>query len=300
MQELQSHAGERGVTLALELPEHRFQACAAIAPALRQVLAEPAVQRRQVQPSWRAGGAAPHPRRPALAIEVRDTGLGMSQAQVEKLFEPFNRLGRESSMIEGTGIGLVISRSLVELMGGHLEVASRPDLGSSFRFSLPLQDAAAGEEVDETSLKPSVVSQALAGHVLYTDDDEVNRLLMQAYFGLMPAVELTLASDGFTGLALARELHPDLILIDLMMPGMSGREMLAAVRADPSLAATLCIAVSANAMPEEIEEALTAGFDGYLTKPLSATALLSALQKGLPLPVRASQNAQTLTSATSG
>ena len=121
------------------------------------------------------------------------------------------------------------------------------------------------------------------GHVLYIDDDSVNRMLMQAFLDTWPGLQLSLAADGASGLALALQAVPDLVLIDMMMPEMNGLQVLAAVRSHPVLRAIPCIAVSANAMPQEIDDALAAGFDGYLTKPLLAPALLAEIDRALRL-----------------
>ena len=215
-----------------------------------------------------------------LRLSVRDSGLGMSQHQLDTLFEPFNRLGREASTIEGTGIGLVIARNLVELMGGTLKVRSQAGVGSEFSVELPLARAAAAAPGAPTAPSPAdTLPFMLAGRVLYIDDDEVNRLLMQAYLGERAGIEFHAVSDGRAGIAHARDALPDLLLIDLMMPGMSGLDVLQALRADAMLRHIPCVAVSANAMPEEIGEALAAGFDGYLTKPLSLQALLTEMER---------------------
>jgi CheY-like chemotaxis protein len=210
---------------------------------------------------------------------VRDTGLGMTTEQIEMLFEPFNRLGREGTAVEGTGIGLVITRSLVELMGGRIVVSSQPGHGTTFVVSLPLAEdggpAATAQPLGSLSHAPA------RGRVLYIDDDPVNRVLMQAFLGLRPGVQLSVAGDGASGLAMAEQQTPDLMLVDMMMPTMNGLQVLQAIRASATLQATPCMAVSANAMPHEIAEALAAGFDGYLTKPLSAAVLLGELDRVL-------------------
>jgi PAS domain S-box-containing protein len=225
-----------------------------------------------------AGGAE------GLVLTVRDTGMGMSTVQVEALFQPFNRLGREGTGIEGTGIGLVITRNLVGAMGGQLKVSSEPGVGTVFRVALPLP--AARHDAVETA-RPGVLlqapSQAQKGlcRVLYIDDDPINRLLIEALLALRPDVQLTVASSGPQGLKLAAGLLPDLVLTDMMMPAMGGMQVLQAIRASATLRATRCIAVSASAMPQDVEEALAAGFDHYLSKPLSASALLQEIDRSM-------------------
>jgi len=215
-----------------------------------------------------------------LQVAVRDTGVGLSAAQLEALFQPFNRLGREGSAVEGTGIGLVITRSLLELMGGSLSVHSEPGRGTVFIAEWPLAPVGAAEP-DDAALPAHRAHLACvtSGRLVYIDDDEVNRELMRAFLGLRPSLAVELAADGPSGLAMAARTRPDALLIDMMMPGMDGLQVLQAVRADPTLRATPCIAVSANAMPAEVQSALAAGFDGYLTKPLSADALLHEIDR---------------------
>jgi PAS domain S-box-containing protein len=214
-------------------------------------------------------------------ITLSDTGLGMTAAQLDELFEPFNRLGREDSAVEGTGIGLVITRNLVELMGGRLRVHSEPSVGTSFTVELPsARDPVAAQAEPAAEAQRDVLLRAAPrGRAIYIDDDSVNRVLMQALLAQRPGIELRLAADGATGVALARSFQPDLALIDLMMPGMSGLEVLQTFRADPVLRELPCLAVSANAMPEEIRDALAAGFDGYITKPLKMQVLLAEIDR---------------------
>lgn len=217
-----------------------------------------------------------------VEITVTDTGLGMTAEQLSTLFQPFNRLGREGSGIEGTGIGLVIARNLAELMGGTLVARSTPAVGSEFTLRLTSGRAGEIEAAELTVPMPLDACLQFAGcRVLYIDDNELNRVLMEACFSHRPQVELSLAPDGPTGLALARELCPDLILLDLLLPGMDGFAVLKALRSDPITARTPCVAVSASAMPSEIDQAVAQGFDGYLTKPLSLTTLLKEVDTRL-------------------
>jgi PAS domain S-box-containing protein len=218
-----------------------------------------------------------------LQLSVEDTGLGMDEQQLSGLFQPFNRLGREEGNVEGTGIGLVIARSLLELMCGRLEVRSRAGAGSVFSFSLPLAAPAGAVPRAAPACEPALpqASERVAGELIYIDDDEVNQALMQAFMVRRPAVRLRLAGDGRTGIEMALALPPQLMLIDMMMPGLDGTQVLAAVRAQPLLRGVRCVAVSANAMPGEIAAALAAGFDGYLTKPLSLQLLLQEIDLGM-------------------
>jgi PAS domain S-box-containing protein len=217
-----------------------------------------------------------------LRICVADTGIGIAPTQLDNLFQPFNRLGRESLAIEGTGIGLVIVRNLVELMGARLEVHSSAGVGSEFWFDLALAGAA-GEPVAPSVSRPAApgVRQDVVGDVLYIDDDEVNRVLMKAFLEVRPGVRLALAADGRSGIAAALQKRPQLVLIDMMLPDMHGLDVLAALRVDERGRGMPCVAVSANAMPEEIRIALAAGFDQYLTKPLMVPTLLALVDRVL-------------------
>ncbi|MFZ2990929.1 ATP-binding protein [Ideonella sp.] len=219
-----------------------------------------------------------------LRLTVRDTGLGMTSSQLEGMFQPFNRLGRESSRIEGTGIGLVITRGLIDLMNGQLQVQSEPGQGSCFELQLPLQWAKAPmTSQQQASSLPGQTAASEAGirRVIYVDDDEVNRVLMEGFLALRPDLALTVTSSGTEALSLARQDRPDLLLVDMMMPGMNGLQVLQAMRADERLRSVPCIAVSANAMPQEIAQALAAGFDGYVTKPVMASVLHTEIDRAL-------------------
>jgi len=209
-------------------------------------------------------------------VAVQDNGAGMTAQQMQRLFQPFQRLGREEGPVPGTGIGLVITRNLVELMGGRLEVQSTPGEGS--RFTLVLQAAGPATAYAQVTAPVVATQPALWGRVLYIEDDEVNRLLLQAMFALRPGLELALAPDARTGLAMARELQPQLLLVDMSLPDLHGLELVRALRAEPRLRHVPCIAVSANAMAADIEAARVAGFDAYVTKPLSAATLFATIE----------------------
>jgi CheY-like chemotaxis protein len=166
-------------------------------------------------------------------------------------------------------------------------VTSEADRGSEFTVDLPAVDAPPTATPAAAPSPPTMVARPeVRGHVLYIEDDEVNRLLMQTYFNWRPQVALTLACDGSAGLAAARADAPDLILLDMRLPDMSGLEVLHALRSQPGLRDTPCLVISADAMPEEISAALAAGANGYLTKPLSPSDLLSALDANLPVRAR--------------
>ncbi len=213
-----------------------------------------------------------------IDLVVTDTGIGMDAEQLENLYQPFNRLGRENGDVAGTGIGLVISRNLMALMGGSLFVSSAAGQGSCFKARLR-QAVESGNPQAPVQLADSLPATRtdLVGRVLYIDDDEGNRLLMQAIFALRPGVELRLAASGAEGLATAAQWRPDLMLIDLMMPVMTGIDVLNALRDNAALRDMPCIAVSATAMPDDIREARRAGFRGFITKPLIVGTLLAEI-----------------------
>jgi len=217
-----------------------------------------------------------------LEVRVSDTGQGMSEDQVSRLFQPFDRLGRETSGIEGTGIGLVITRNLIEAMNGQLSLHSEPGVGTEFLITLPFVPARGSPP--STSATPSGDTPVQAAglrtkQVLYIDDDPINRLLVDAVFSMRADVRLTMAEDGPAGIALAEYMAPDLALIDMRLPSMSGIEVMRRLRALPGKHTLRCVAASANAMREDIDEALAAGFDAYLTKPLPVAVLFAEIDQ---------------------
>ena len=205
-----------------------------------------------------------------LRISVQDTGMGLRPDQVDGLFQPFNRLGQEAGAQEGTGIGLVVTRRLVELMNGAIDVTSSPAVGSVFTIELgttaPLPTQVGG------GLAPDAAA-AHAGDgasrlLLYVEDNPANLKLVEEIVRFRTDLRLMAAGDGPLGLALARAHHPDLILMDLNLPGMSGLDVLAQLQREPDLCAIPVIALTANAMPRDIERGMAAGFFRYLTKPI--------------------------------
>ncbi len=205
-----------------------------------------------------------------LRISVQDTGLGLRPDQLDSLFQPFNRLGQEAGTQEGTGIGLVVTRRLVELMGGSIHVSSSPGVGSVFSIELGTTAPAAGRGAAEGELA-ALPPERAAGEphlVLYIEDNPANLRLVEEIVRFRSDLLLVSAGDGPGGLALARERRPDIILMDINLPGMSGYEVLAALRRDPQTAAIPAIALSANAMASDIERGMAAGFFRYLTKPV--------------------------------
>ncbi|HSC00321.1 MAG TPA: ATP-binding protein, partial [Burkholderiaceae bacterium] len=219
-----------------------------------------------------------------VALRVSDSGRGMSGEQLAHAFEPFNRLGLESKGIEGTGIGLAIVKANVERMGGSVHVQSTPGIGTVFEVRLPRpqppQPAPAGRPSALTARAEPASDGASAhrdGRLLYIEDNPVNALIVRELVAQRGNLTLDEADDGASGIDRARRLRPDLILLDMQLPDIDGLEVLRQLRADPSTASIPCIALSANAMPEDIQLALGAGFADYWTKPLDFRIFLGAL-----------------------
>jgi PAS domain S-box-containing protein len=218
-----------------------------------------------------------------LVLSVADTGVGMDEAQMRQLFEPFNRLGMAAAGIEGSGIGLTIAKSLAERMGGSLTARSTPGQGSVFELRLNLhQTQAAGTDPEaavqqDVAPPPPIRHDSLRRQLLYIEDNPVNAMIISELLGRRSDLELSVAIDGTRGVELAQALLPQLILLDMQLPDIDGLEVMQRLQADVRTAHIPCIALSANAMPEDIERALQAGVSDYWTKPLDFRAFMTAL-----------------------
>jgi PAS domain S-box-containing protein len=205
-----------------------------------------------------------------LRIRVTDTGPGIPAERLEELFEPFNRLDAGATEIEGTGIGLTITRRIVELMGGAVDVESEPGVGSSFWIELPLESMPGSDHADappdRAASEPH--AEAVQHTVLYIEDNPSNIKLVAQILGRRPHIHLITAHTPELGIELALARHPELILLDINMPGMDGYQVMKVLKANASLRVIPIVAVTANAMPRDIERGKTAGFADYLTKPL--------------------------------
>ncbi len=221
-----------------------------------------------------------------VRISVQDTGQGLRADQVESLFQPFNRLGQEHNGQEGTGIGLVVTRRLVELMSGTISVTSSPGTGSVFSIELALTDAphAAQAAIDAAQAgTPAARPQEDGAQpmLVYVEDNPANLRLVEEALRFRPDVRLLTATNGERGLELIRTSMPSVILLDMNLPDISGMEVQRRLRADPATAAIPVVAISANAMQNDINAALDAGVFRYITKPIDLTALNDALDAAL-------------------
>ncbi len=218
-----------------------------------------------------------------IRINVTDTGIGLSPQDVQQLFTPFTRLGPKH--IEGTGIGLTLTKRLVELMDGELGVDSEAGVGSTFWIEFAEAQATAEDQAAMAQAQPSatdrVAAQPRNASILCIEDNATNMLFMQKVLRKIPQVQLLTAAEPHSGLALARTHRPDLILLDINLPEISGYEVLRRLRADPETRDIKVVAISANAMPEDLEKGKVAGFDDYLTKPININELLATVNRHL-------------------
>ncbi len=234
-----------------------------------------------------------------VRIRIRDTGAGLTPQQIAQLFQPFNRLGRQAGAEEGTGIGLVVTKRLVELMGGIIGVDSTAGTGSTFWVELLHAEAPRlvfREAGNAVPARIPVPAGAPRRTVLYVEDNPANLELVEQLISRRPELHLLSAADGTLGIEFARAYLPDVILMDINLPGISGIEAMEILRADPATAHIPIIALSANAVSRDIEKALEAGFFNYLTKPIKVdlftAALDIALKKSLASPTPATGKEQ--------
>jgi len=217
-----------------------------------------------------------------LRIEISDTGIGMTPVQLARLFSAFDRLGLEASAIEGTGIGLVISRRLVERMGGAIAVASRPGVGT--RVTLTLRRAAGVAAAARTDPQAAPAPRGASGRIVYVEDNPINALLMQEVVEQRADCTLHLAVSVADGVALIERLQPDMVLVDLHLPDGSGLQVAQWMHGVPGLARVPVIVVSADTTQAQRDAATAAGVRAYLAKPINLAQALRVIDELLPPP----------------
>ncbi|HMM86943.1 CHASE domain-containing protein [Azohydromonas sp.] len=227
------------------------------------------------------GGAVRVRTRPAgdalVAVEVADTGLGMSDEQLAHLFEPFNRLGRESGSVEGTGIGLVIARRLAELMGGSLHATSRPGT-TCFTLMLPGADVPASTPSPATAGTPPA-ARYRERVVHYVEDNTINAEVMRGILLQRPQVRLEVSTNGADALDALKRDRPHLVLLDMHLPDLDGLDLLRRLKDDPDTETIPVVALSADATRDRVEQALREGASHYLTKPVAVQDLLAVVDE---------------------
>ncbi|MDP2679073.1 MAG: ATP-binding protein [Rhodoferax sp.] len=214
-----------------------------------------------------------------LRVNVRDTGQGLSPEKLSHLFEPFNRLGQEGGMIEGTGLGLVVAKRLTEQMGGKIGVQSTVDVGSVFWVDLARAQTRHAN-AEQVHVDVGLANTALTQWpciVMYVEDNPANMELVEQILAGRPNIQLLRASNGIQGIEMARTHLPRVILMDINLPDLSGVEVLKILRQDPLTKHIPVLAISANAMSEHIVKGLSAGFFQYLTKPFKVEEFLKVL-----------------------
>jgi signal transduction histidine kinase/CheY-like chemotaxis protein len=216
-----------------------------------------------------------------IAIRIADTGAGLSEQQLSRLFEPFERLGAEHGNVDGSGLGLALSRRLAEAMNGTIDVQSAPRNGSTFSVHLPRAPAAVTESSEQHD--HSATAQPIRGDrkILYIEDNLSNLRLVERTLAHQPRVAFLPAMQGTIGLDLAREHHPDLILLDLHLPDLNGDDVLIRLKAGLTTRNIPVIMLSADASPGQIQRLLDAGAAAYLTKPINLHELLDTISQHL-------------------
>jgi len=219
-----------------------------------------------------------------IRVCVNDTGEGLTPEMMGQLFQPFNRLGQEANVEEGTGIGLVVCKRLIEWMGGVIGVESTVGKGSVFWIEM---DLTAAPQAAAHAAEPSIVAEthvqpdAHLHTLLYVEDNPANLMLVEDLIARRPDIRLLSAKDGNRGVEIALASRPDVILMDINLPGISGIRALRILAEDPATAHIPVVALSANAMPRDIEKGLEAGFFRYLTKPIKVHEFMDTLDVAL-------------------
>jgi CheY-like chemotaxis protein/anti-sigma regulatory factor (Ser/Thr protein kinase) len=226
-----------------------------------------------------------------IRISIKDSGVGLSAENRAQLFQAFNRLGQEGGNQQGTGIGLVVTKQLVELMGGTIGVESTEGVGSEFWIELirtvtrPM-DITPQAAIEYNNILPAESAskdkeEGVRHTLLYVEDNPANLMLVEQMLEGYQNIHMLNARDGNAGIALARAHLPGVILMDINLPGINGFEVLKNLRADPVTAHIPIIALSAHALPRDIKKGHEAGFFRYLTKPLKVDEFMDALREAM-------------------
>ncbi|NWG86436.1 MAG: PAS domain-containing protein [Hydrogenophilaceae bacterium] len=278
---IQPMAWKRGIAIQADFDRDNFPAVLADHTRLKQVLMNllsNAIKYNrdggQIEVTWASAGNS------LFRISVRDTGPGIPAARLQDMFQPFNRLGAENSGVEGTGIGLVISKRLMEAMHGRIGVDSQEGVGSTFWIEVPVAaiDLSAPNNAAE-QVHRSAVPQTGSHTVLYVEDNPANLKLMVNLLAKWPTVRLLTAHNGRLGIEMAKSYRPDLILLDINLPELDGYAVLRELRSAAETQGVPVVALTANAMPKDIERGKAAGFLDYLTKPLDIPSFYALLGK---------------------
>ena len=219
-----------------------------------------------------------------LHVAVSDTGYGISDDKKDELFKPFSRLGAENSGIEGTGIGLVVCMDLIGRMDGFIGMDSEVGKGSTFWFELPVatdDPDASHMDAGKSEKRGEILPSAATGTLLYVEDNPANLMLMEKIIMRLDGISLISAPTGELGIELARTSKPDMIILDINLPGLSGIEVLQQLRKHDDTANTPVFALSAAATKRDIQRGVEAGFDQYLTKPVVISEIVKAIQEAL-------------------
>jgi len=221
-------------------------------------------------------------------VTVRDTGFGIPPDKQDKLFQPFQRAGQETGPIEGTGIGLVITKRLAQLMGGDVGFRSVAGQGSDFWVDIPVHVSNARSSTPPPAHDLESPRFVGAGHrlVLYVEDNPANVVFMKDLLSSFDNIELVTAASAELGVELARARHPEVIIMDINLPGMSGVDALKMLRAEPGTKDIPVIALTAAASPHDRQRGMQAGFHRYLTKPVKVDELLTILEALLASPAQ--------------
>ena len=215
-----------------------------------------------------------------VRIMVVDTGVGIPLERQSEVFQAFNRLGAEAGPVEGTGIGLNITQRLVTLMSGQISFFSTPNIGTAFYVDLPAWNGGAPQlPVSQAAAEPGTVAHGYT--LLYVEDNPSNIELMQGLVEALDGITLLTAEHPHQGLALAAERRPEIIVLDIDLPDMNGYQVLKRLKADPATAPIPVIALTAAAMPNDIERGLAAGFSHYLTKPINVRDFFATIEQVL-------------------